>query len=421
MTKAKQPSCNDDFEAGAIRVEEAVSRILQKTDTVAGFQRVALRDTLNRVLYRDVISPMNVPAQDNSAMDGYAVSSEVLPGDGHVALALAGSAFAGQPYAGSCPPGQCIRIMTGAMMPEGTDTVVIQEQVDVLDDGRVEIGSGHRQFQNVRFAGEDIKKGAVVLAAGSRIRAAELGVLASLGLNECDVYRKPRVSFFSTGDELRSLGETLGPGEIYDSNRYTLFGLLSRCDVDIIDMGVVRDEPGALREALFQAAACSDVILTSGGVSVGEADFIKDILHEIGEMDFWKILMKPGRPLTSGRIGDALFFGLPGNPVAVMVTFLQFVLPCLTRLSGRDYRPPLGHPATSLGRVRKNPGRREFQRAIAQAADGGGLEVQLTGKQGSGILTSMSRANCFIVLDEAQGAVSEGDSVRVEFFDDYFR
>jgi len=421
MSKPEQPSCNDDFEVGAIRVEDAVLRILEKTTPVDGFQRLALRDTLNRVLYRDLISPMNVPSRNNSAMDGYALASSSLPVAGNRSFRVAGAAYAGQPWRGRLGGDECIRIMTGAMMPPDTDTVVIQEQVTLFDDGRVEIGQGHRQHQNVRFAGEDIKQGNAVLAQGTRIGPAELGVMASLGINECEVYRRPRISFFSTGDELRSLGETLREGDIYDSNRYTLFGLLSRCEVDIIDMGVVRDDPDALRQALLGAAANSDVVLTSGGVSVGEADYIKDILHDIGAMDFWKILMKPGRPLTSGRIGDALFFGLPGNPVAVMVTFLQFVMPCLTRLAGGEYRRPIAVPAISLGAIRKNPGRREFQRAIASTGDDGRLQVRLTGKQGSGILTSMSRANCFVVLPEEQGAVSVGDTVQVEFIDSYFR
>ena len=421
MSKERQPSCNDDFEVGAIRVEDAVERILARTAPLTGYQRLPLRDTLNRVLFHDLVSPMNVPAQNNSAMDGYALDSGGLPEQGQATFRVVGTAYAGQPFEGSCGPRECIRIMTGAMMPADTDSIVIQEQVEVSADGRIEIGSGHRQHQNVRFAGEDISQGDVVLAQGTRIGAAELGVMASLGINECEVYRRPRVSFFSTGDELRSLGEPLGKGDIYDSNRYTLFGLLSRCDVDIIDMGVVRDDPDSLRDALLTAAAGSDVVLTLGGVSVGEADYIKDILQDIGQMDFWKILMKPGRPLTLGRIGDALFFGLPGNPVAVMVTFLQFVMPCLVRLSGRTYRPPLAMPATSVGAVRKNPGRREFQRAIVSSDEQGGLQVELTGKQGSGILTSMSRANGFIVLDEAQGPVSPGDTVRVELFDSYFQ
>ena len=275
--------------------------------------------------------------------------------------------------------------------------------------------------QNVRFIGEDIRKGLDVLLKGHRIKAADLGVLASLGINECEVVRKPRVSFLSTGDELRSIGEILNEGEIYDSNRYSLHGLLSDCHVDIIDMGVVRDEPQAIREALLSAAACSDVILTSGGVSVGEADYIKDILQEIGSMDFWKILMKPGRPITSGQIGDSLFFGLPGNPVAVMVTFYQFVLPCLIKLSGQAYHKPMRFRAQCRSAIRKNPGRREFQRALASNNELGELEVELTGKQGSGILTSMSRANCFVVLPEERGGVEPGDEVDVQFFRHYLQ
>ncbi len=419
MNNSRQSSCNDPFEEGAITVEQAVSAILAKTKPITEFEKLHIRDAQQRVLHDAILSPMDVPAHNNTAMDGYAVASRDLPEQGSKLFRLAGRAFAGSPFDGECGSDECIRVMTGAVMPNGTDSVVIQEQVKVIDSYHVEIGDGHRKDQNVRFIGEDIRKGLDVFSQGHRVSAADLGVLASLGINECEVVRRPRVSFFSTGDELRSLGEALNQGEIYDSNRYSLHGLLSDCGVDFFDMGVVRDDPRVLKQALLTASRSTDLVLTSGGVSVGEADYIKDILQEIGQMDFWKILMKPGRPLTCGKIGDSLFFGLPGNPVAVMVTFYQFVLPCLIKLSGQAYQPPLGFTALCQSKIRKNPGRREFQRAVASNNSEGQLQVELTGKQGSGILTSMSRANCFIVLDEERGPVQPGDAVRVEFFENY--
>jgi len=420
MTIIKQPSCNDSFEQGAITVAEAVSGILAATPVIAEYQKRPLRDCLHGILFDDIKSPCEVPAHNNSAMDGYALWSADLPVTSSRPFQVIGTAFAGKPFSGSCQKNQCVRIMTGAMLPPNTDTIVIQEDVRVLDAEHVEIGVGHRKNQNLRFAGEDIQQGATVLKKGSAINAAELGVLASLGINEMPIYRKPRVSFFSTGDELKSLGETLQTGEIYDSNRYSLYGLLSSCNVDIIDMGVVRDEPETIRQTLLAAARCSDVILTSGGVSVGEADYIKAILQDIGSMDFWKILMKPGRPLTSGRIDDALFFGLPGNPVAVMVTFYQFVLPCLKKLRGLPHKEVLTLKARTQTAIRKNPGRREFQRAIASTDADGNLQVALTGKQGSGILTSMSQANCLMVLGEECGPVEAGSQVDIQFFTHYF-
>jgi molybdopterin molybdotransferase len=420
MTTEKQTSCMDPFEKDSIKVALAVEKILQNTATITDFNQLNLRDCLGRVIYQDIKSPIEVPSHDNSAMDGYAVRSVDLPQEGKKSFRMIGTAFAGRPFTSSCGENECVRIMTGAVIPEYTDTIVIQEQVTTLNEDQVEIGTGHRQAQNVRYAGEDIKQGSIVLSAGHVVGSAELGVLASLGIGECKVFRKPRVSFFSTGDELKSIGETLQKGEIYDSNRYSLYGLLSQCNVDIIDMGVIRDDPFSIRQALLSAANSSDVIITSGGVSVGEADYIKGILKEIGDINFWKIAMKPGRPLTFGNINNALFFGLPGNPVAVMVTFYQFVLPCLLKLSGKTYRPPIRFSAISRSYIRKSAGRREFQRAIASSDEQGNLNVVLTGKQGSGILSSMKMANCFIVLPEDSGSVEAGEQVPVEFFKDYF-
>ncbi|MDJ0834397.1 MAG: molybdopterin molybdotransferase MoeA, partial [Gammaproteobacteria bacterium] len=287
-------SCLDPFEEGAITVAAAVEQILEASSRPQRFEKLALRECLGRCLYEDVISPLAVPAHNNSAMDGYALNSHGLDGAGAKQFRVVGDAYAGKPYSGSIAQGECVRIMTGAVMPAQTDSVLIQEQVNLIDGQTIETSAAIRPQQNVRFAGEDIQAGAAVLARGAVIKPADLGIIASLGISECKVYRKPRVSFFSTGDELKSIGEPLGAGDIYDSNRYSLFGLLSASGVDIIDMGVVRDDPDSLREALQVAAASSDVVLTSGGVSVGEADYIKDILQQIGDMALWKILMKPG-------------------------------------------------------------------------------------------------------------------------------
>ncbi len=415
----KQPSCQTATEPGVITVPEAVQNILEKTVNISGFCKLHLRECLNRVLFEDIKSPVNVPGFDNSAMDGYALHSDYLPVKNNKTFKVVGTAYAGKPYTGNCGEDECVRIMTGAMLPEHTDTVVIQEDIRQLDSNSIEIGVDHKKNQNIRYSGEDIKTGSTILHQGTVIKAADLGVLASLGINEIKVVRKPRVSFFSTGDELKSIGDILVKGEIYDSNRYSLYGLLKKCDVDIIDMGAVEDDPEAIKQTLLSAADCSDLILTSGGVSVGEADYIKGILQELGSMDIWKIAMKPGRPLTFGQINNCLFFGLPGNPVAVMVTFYQFVLPALKKLKGITVTAPITFKAHSLSRIRKKPGRREFQRAVASPDASGQLQVRLTGKQGSGILTSMSQANCFIILPEDRGSVEQGDLVDIEFFELY--
>jgi molybdopterin molybdotransferase len=374
-----------------------------------------LRDGLDRILAQDIVSPIDVPSHANSAMDGYALVGEDLPQES-VTLKLIGTLHAGNTFTHSCRPGECVRIMTGAPMPVGTDTVVMQEQAEIVGETQIRIGAGHRCGQNVRHAGEDIPRGSVVLEQGRQLIPADLGIIASLGFGEIDVYRRPRVAFFSTGDELRSIGEPLREGELYDSNRYTLFGMLRRAGVETIDLGVVKDDPEALKQAFAQAAAVADVVLSSGGVSVGEADYTKSILQQRGEMHFWQIAMKPGRPLTFGRLDDALFFGLPGNPVAVMVTFYQFVLPALHTLAGGGPYIPFTLRASSEGAIRKRAGRFEFIRGQMNPTADGGFTVTNLGQQGSGILTSMSRGNCFILLDAACDGVDPGDSVTVQPF-----
>ncbi|MCG6887672.1 MAG: molybdopterin molybdenumtransferase MoeA [Proteobacteria bacterium] len=401
---------------GIRSVSQARQDILAAIRPVTATEKLALRAALDRVLAEAITSPLDVPGHTNSAMDGYAVASSQLAADGTTTLSVIGTAYAGRPLATQPGAGECIRIMTGAPMPPGTDTVIMQEQVTLLDEQRITIGTGHCPGQNVRQAGEDIPRGSQVLASGHTLRAADLGLLASLGIAEINVRRRPRVAFFSTGDELRSIGETLGEGDIYDSNRYSLYGMLRRLNMDIIDMGVVRDDPVALREAFRDATRQADVVVTSGGVSVGEADYIKPVLDEIGEINFWKIAMKPGRPLTFGNLGDTLFFGLPGNPVAVMVSFYQFVQPALQYLASGRQDPPLCFNARCTEPLRKRPGRTEYLRGILEPDQAGDWQVRIAGRQGSGILSSMSRANCFIVLAEDDGDVHPGDPVRVQPF-----
>jgi len=408
--------CSDGHNGKALSVADALARILGEVRPVGGRETLAVRAALGRVLMKDIVAPIDVPAHTNSAMDGYALNGAELAPDGDTRLQVIGVAAAGRPFTGPVVAGQCVRIMTGAAMPPGTDTVVMQE--NVARDGDVAIlREGQSCGQHVRQAGEDIPAGAVAVAAGTVLMPPELGLLASLGVGEVSVRRRPRVAFFSTGDELRSVGESLDAGQIYDSNRYTIYGMLRRLGVEAIDMGVVRDERRAVEDAFGEAARRADAIVTSGGVSVGDADFVTSTLQQAGTVGFWKVAMKPGRPLAFGRIGDALFFGLPGNPVSVMATFYQLVQPALQALAGMpDPGPPLMVTAVCSESLRKKPGRREFQRGVLTKRGDGRLAVRSVGRQGSGVLSSMSAANCFIVLPEDAGPVSAGDEVTVQPF-----
>ena len=415
----REASCADDYDPNSMPVDRARTLIRQFLTPVTATERMHVRAALDRVLAEDVVSPVAVPGHDNSAMDGWAVRFADLAADGETTLPRIGESFAGKPFAGTFAPGTAVRIFTGGVMPPGADTVVMQERATEIDGGvRIAAGAVTRAGQNRRFAGEDVKQGQVVFRRGQPVRPAELGMIASLGVNEVTVYRRLRVAFFSTGDELKSIGTPLAAGEIYDSNRYTLYGMLVRLNCEIVDMGVVPDVPEALENAFATAAANADVVITSGGVSVGEADFVKQLLDKLGEVLFWKIAMKPGRPLAYGRIGGAHFFGLPGNPVSVMVTFYQFVRDALLVLQGRtDVTPVPTFRATLAAPIRKAPGRTEFQRGILTPAPGGGYEVRTTGDQGSGILSSMSQANCFIVLGTDTGNVAAGEWVDVQLLE----
>jgi len=407
---AQAVSCIDGYDPDALHVDKARAAILACITAVSKFESVSVRDALGRVLAEEIVPKINVPAHDNSAMDGYAVRFVDLDKP----LKEIGTAFAGKPYNGRVGAGECVRVMTGAVMPSGTDTVVIQEIVK-KDGERIVVPPGQKAKQNVRYAGEDLKVGVAVLRPGKLLRPAERGLIASLGIGEVKVRRKLRVALFATGDELASIGTPLEEGEVYDSNRYTVHGMLSRLGVEIVDLGVVRDDPAKL-EAAFRKASSADAIITTGGVSVGEADFIKQMMAKLGEVLFWKIAMRPGRPMAFGRIGDAYLFGLPGNPVAVMVTFYAFVREALLHLAGRtDEAFPLLQVKAAVP-LRKVPGRTEYQRGILQQ-EGGEWRVRSTGQQGSGVLRSMSEANCFIVLEHGRGNVQAGEVVQVQLME----
>lgn len=412
-----QASCADDYDPNSMPVAKARAFIHQFLDPVTAVARVPVRSALGRVLAEDVLSPVDVPAHRNSAMDGWAMRGADLAPDREATLQEIGASFAGRPFAGAVGAGQCVRIMTGGVVPQGADTVVMQERAKA--QGRsVTFAAGQKTGQNVREAGEDLRAGSVALARGRLVRPADLGLVASLGIGEVAVYRRLRVAFFSTGDELKSVGTPLGEGEIYDSNRYTIHGMLARLGCEVLDMGVVRDDPKLLERAFREAAAAADVVITSGGVSVGEADFVKDLLGKLGEVVFWKIAMKPGRPLAYGKIGGAHFFGLPGNPVSVMVTFYQFVREALLALMGVDPVAPVPtFTAKCATRLKKAPGRTEFQRAVLVREADGALVVRPTGEQGSGILKSMSDANCFIILGDDVGNVEAGTTVEVQLLE----
>ncbi|HUP30734.1 MAG TPA: gephyrin-like molybdotransferase Glp [Usitatibacter sp.] len=412
-----QASCADDYDPNSMPVAKARAFIHQFLAPVQGVLRVPVRSALGRVLAEDVHSPVNVPSHRNSAMDGWAMRGADLKPTDDTTLQEIGTSFAGKPFAGKVAAGQCVRIMTGGVVPEGADTVVMQERAKA-NGKSVSFAAGARTGQNVRQAGEDLAAGSVALKRGRIVRPAELGLIASLGIGEVAVYRPLRVAFFSTGDELKSIGTVLGEGEIYDSNRYTLHGMLARLGCEALDMGVVRDDPKLIEGAFREAAGNADVVITSGGVSVGEADFVKGILGELGEVVFWKIAMKPGRPLAYGKIGGAHFFGLPGNPVSVMVTFYQFVRDALLTLSGANPVEPI--PTFTVpcsARLKKAPGRTEFQRGVLSRGADGALSVRPTGEQGSGILKSMSDANCFIILGDSTGNVEPGTSVEVQLLE----
>jgi molybdopterin molybdotransferase len=413
-----------DYDPESLRVEVAskvVDEFVRPASLSLETETVSIYDSLGRVLASDIISPINVPSADNSAMDGYAFSGASIVKDGVTALTMIGKGFAGNAFDGQVSHGQCVRIMTGAVMPVGCDTTIPQELVKVDGDQIQFQSSVIKAGDNRRLKGEDLAIGQAALSAGKIIRPSDLGLIASLGMGSVSVKRRLKVGFFSTGDELRSIGQPLDDGCVYDSNRYTLFGMLNRLNVELHDFGVVKDDPDAMRATFSKAAATCDAVITSGGVSVGEADYTKQIMRELGDVSFWKIAMRPGRPMAFGSIqGDqhrAVLFGLPGNPVAVMVTFYQFVRNALLAMSGATQVAPPMMQAKTVEAIRKRPGRTEFQRGILSTDATGNRTVRITGAQGSGVLRSMSEADCFIVLAHDQENIQAGDTVGVVLFE----
>ncbi len=402
------------------QVNEFLAELVQPV-SIDDSQDVYLFDALGRVLAQDVISPISVPAHNNSAMDGFAFDAAQLHGDQPLSLRVVGTALAGKAWQGKVNAGECLKIMTGAILPDGLDTVVPQEFCQVVSAHDVTTVTLPPNIlkagDNRRLMGEDLMLGQPALTAGQHLTPAALGLIASLGLPDVRVHRRLRVAYFSTGDEVLSLGEAPREGAVYDSNRYTVFGLLTRMGCEVIDMGVVRDEPALLEAAFAKTALEADAIITSGGVSVGEADFTKAMMKKLGDVAFWKIAMRPGRPMAVGRIGKSVLFGLPGNPVAVMVTFLAFVRPALLRMMGSTALPAPLLRAKCLEPLRKKSGRTEYQRGFVSSAADGTLQVRTTGNQGSGVLSSMVQGNGLIVLHHAQGNVAVGDEVNVMMFD----
>jgi len=413
-----------------LSVAQARAAIASRLRPIDEHETVPLAQALGRVLAADVIAPIDVPAHDNSAMDGYAFAGDSLRADVAIELRSVATLMAGTPHRGAVGPGECVRIMTGAVMPAGADTVVPLElcEVDPRADGdRVRIAPRVIKVgDNRRRQGEDLARGKAVLRAGRVLKPADLGLIASLGIDSVTAMRRLRVALFSTGDEIASLGEPLAPGCVYDSNRFSLIGALQRLGMEVIDLGLVRDNPQALQAVVQQAIAQADVVLTSGGVSAGDADYTRDVLKRTGEVAFWKVAMRPGRPFAFGPLyaGDlqrptktAWLFALPGNPVAALVTFYVFARDALLTLAGAAAQPLPVLQARSTAAIRKRPGRTEFQRARVSLGVDGRWEVQTTGSQGAGILRSMSEANALLVLRHEQGSVAAGDPVDVWLFD----
>ena len=395
-------------------LDQALKKILASIEPIKTTESRKIMDAFGRVLAESVTSPINVPSYRNSAMDGYAICGTDLPVSGEIQLKLIGTSWAGTPFDGEVKAGECIRIMTGAKVPAGADTVIMQEDVTATEI-EIIIGTGHKIDQNVRHIGEDITEGNSVLNPGKLLKAAELGLLASLGIAKVKIYSRLKVAFFSTGDELRAVGEALEDGQIYDSNRYTIYGMLKGLDVEIHDLGVIRDKREDVEAAFTKASEIADIVFTSGGVSVGDADFVKETLEKLGQVNLWKIAMKPGKPLAFGRIGTSWFFGLPGNPVSAMATFYQVARPALQKLMGQDVSRPLTLKVPTVDTLKKRPGRMDFQRGILDY-ENDQLIVRSIGAQGSHILSSMSRANCFIVLSAESGTVEAGSLVDVQPF-----
>ena len=401
---------------GLLPFEQALSNMLSQVPSITETVTLPIEQALGYVLAQDIASPVNVPPHDNSAMDGYAFAIESLQLS--KALTLVGRAMAGAPFQGDCKIGECIRIMTGAKLPTGCDSVEMQENV-VVDGEKITFLQAKTLGSHVRKAGEDIQIKQSVIAKGRKLSAVDIGVLASLGIDNVTVFRKLKVALIATGDELKSPGQTLAEGDIYESNRFVLAAMLKKLHVDVIDFGIIGDDLAAITAAFISADQQADVVISSGGVSVGDADYTKTVLDELGEISFWKIAMKPGKPFAFGKLANSIFFGLPGNPVSALVTFHQLALVALTQMQNASPLIRTNLKAKCASELRKSPGRMDFQRGIFSVNESGENIVVSTGSQGSGILSSVARANCFIILASEQGKVAAGEIVNVQLFDSF--
>jgi molybdopterin molybdotransferase len=399
---------------GLLPFEQALTKMLNQISPVTETENVLIHEALGRVTAGAIKSPLNVPPHNNSAMDGYAFALSSL--DKSDSLLLSGRSMAGEPFQGDCEAGQCIRIMTGAKMPRGCDTVEMQENCEAKDSS-IKFLEPKKLGSNVRYAGEDIAKDQVVFEQGRKLSAIDIGVLASLGVPRVEVYRKVTVALISTGDELKLPGQALNEGDIYESNSFALAAMLQKLNVDVLNLGVIEDSKEAIRNAFIKADQEADAVISSGGVSVGDADYTKVVLDELGEIDFWKIAMKPGKPFAFGKLPNSVFFGLPGNPVSAMVTAHMLAVPALTKMQNSLNSSPLRLNVKTGTDLRKAPGRMDFQRGVVSTDNNGEMVVTSTGSQGSGILTSLSMANCYIVLPAEQGRVKAGEIVTIQVFD----
>ncbi|KJY72514.1 molybdenum cofactor biosynthesis protein MoaA [Vibrio coralliilyticus] len=399
---------------GLMPIEEAMEQMLSPIKPIQTTLQLPLAEAIGYVLAEDILSPIFVPPFDNSAMDGYAIRIADL--NNNNVLPSAGKSFAGQPFEGEWPKGTCVRIMTGAQIPEGCDAVIMQENTEQTEQGVKFNQTDVKPQNNIRPTGDDIRKDDVVLPKGARLTARDIPMIATLGISHVTVVRKPRVAFFSTGDELKPLGEPLEAGQIYDSNRYGIKPLIENFGCEPVDLGIIPDCPEELKATFEKAQTLADVVVTSGGVSVGEADYTKDILEELGQIGFWKLAIKPGKPFAFGKLSTAWFCGLPGNPVSAVLTMYVLVQPMLAKLAGHtEWKAPESIPATTRTAFKKAPGRTDYQRGVYTIEDGK-FVVETTGNQSSGAFRSMSLANCFVVLERERGRIEVGETVNIQLF-----
>lgn len=413
---------NSCDEPQLLPIEDALTHMKAHVSAVSTTERIHLTQALDRILAEDLSAHINVPPHANSAMDGYAICIDNTQAPA-TNLRIIGSVLAGQSFNGELTAGACVRITTGAPIPAGANCVVMQENVDLIaagNDQYIKLKHTPRIADNIRQRGEDIAEGDGVIQKGKRLNPLDIGLIASLGIVEVEVLRRLKIAVVSTGDELIPPGDTLPPGHIYDSNRYAITALLQRLNVEVMDLGLLPDQPDAIRHTFARAAEQADAVISSGGVSVGDADYVKDVLAELGQINFWKVAIKPGKPFAFGQLGKSYFFGLPGNPVSAVVTLHQLALPILRHMAGETLNPTVMFSATTASKIKKRPGRTDYQRG--QLSDNqGSLYVNTTGAQGSGVMTSLSNADCYIILDRECGSVEENSVVSILPFDRFIQ